>query len=188
MPSVAEASTFLNLPMQFFSFFDLPVRFILDEADLRKRYLSKSKKYHPDFYTMESDAKQAEILQLSSLNNEAYRTLSDFDQRMKYILEEKGLLVEGQNEIPKNFLLEMMDINEQLMELEFDFDQAVFDAVKQGVESAEKELLDEVEGLIQGYSEEKSGPEELNQIKNFYLKKRYLLRIKENLSTFAHRR
>jgi molecular chaperone HscB len=149
--------------------------------------LSNSKKYHPDLYTLESDAKQAEILQLSSLNNEAYRTLSDFDLRMKYILEEKGLLVEGQNEIPKNFLLEMMDINEQLMELEFDFDQAVFDAVKQEVERAEKELFDEVEGLIQGYSEEKSDPEELNQIKNFYLKKRYLLRIKENLSTFAHR-
>jgi hypothetical protein len=28
---------------------------------------------------------------------------------------------------------------------------------------------------------------ELNTIKNFYLKKRYLLRIKENLSTFADR-
>ena len=174
--------------MQFFSFFDLPVSFVLDDTDLRKRYLSNSKKYHPDFYTLESDAKQAEILQLSSLNNEAYRTLSDFDQRMKYILEEKGLLVEGQNEIPKNFLLEMMDINEQLMELEFDIDQTVFDAVKQEVESAEKELFDEVEGIIQGYTEEKSGLEELNQIKNFYLKKRYLLRIKENLSTFAHRR
>jgi hypothetical protein len=52
----------------------------------------------------------------------------------------------------------------------------------------EKELFDEVEGLIQGYNEEKTGPEELIQIKNFYLKKRYLLRIKENLSTFAHRR
>ncbi|WP_373551855.1 iron-sulfur cluster co-chaperone HscB C-terminal domain-containing protein [Haliscomenobacter sp.] len=173
--------------MQFFSFFDLPVSFVLDDADLRKRYLSNSKKYHPDFYTLESDAKQAEILQLSSLNNEAYRTLSDFDQRMKYILEEKGLLVEGQNEIPKNFLLEMMDINEQLMELEFDFDQSVFDAVKQEVESAEKELFDEVERIIQEYTEEKSGIEELNQVKNFYLKKRYLLRIKENLSTFAHR-
>jgi molecular chaperone HscB len=82
----------------------------------------------------------------------------------------------------------MMDINEQLMELEFDFDQTIFDAVKQEVESAEKELFDEVKGTIQGYTEEKSGLEELNQIKNFYLKKRYLLRIKENLSTFAHRR
>jgi len=174
--------------MQFFQFFDLPVCFVLDEADLRKRYLSNSKKFHPDFYTLESSEKQAEILQLSSLNNEAYRTLSDFDQRMKYILEEKGLLVEGQNEIPKNFLLEMMDINEQLMELEFDFEQSIFDAVKQEVESQEQEIWGEVKDLVEGYSEEKTSPEELNQIKNFYLKKRYLLRIKENLSTFAHRR
>lgn len=173
--------------MQFFQFFDLPVCFVLDEADLRKRYLSNSKKFHPDFYTLESSEKQAEILQLSSLNNEAYRTLSDFDQRMKYILEEKGLLVEGQNEIPKNFLLEMMNINEQLMELEFDFEQSIFDAVKQEVESQEQEIWGEVKDLVEGYSEEKTSPEELNQIKNFYLKKRYLLRIKENLSTFAHR-
>lgn len=174
--------------MRFFQFFDLPVSFVLDEADLRKRYLGNSKKFHPDFYTLESPEKQSEILQLSSLNNEAYRTLSDFDQRMKYILEEKGLLVEGQNEIPKNFLLEMMEINEQLMELEFDFEQSIFDTVKQEVESAEQELWTEVEAAVKGYSEEKSSPEELNQIKNFYLKKRYLLRIKENLSTFAHRR
>ena len=174
--------------MNYFELFDIPEALLVDKSQLVRRYFDLQKKYHPDFYTLESDAKQAEILQLSSLNNEAYRTLSDFDQRMKYILEEKGLLVEGQNEIPKNFLLEMMDINEQLMELEFDFDQTIFDAVKQEVESAEKELFDEVEGIIQGYDEEKSGLEELNQIKNFYLKKRYLLRIKENLSTFAHRR
>lgn len=173
--------------MRFFQFFDLPITFVLDEADLRKRYLSNSKKFHPDFYTLDTPEKQAEILQLSSLNNEAYRTLSDSDLRIKYILEEKGLLVEGKNEIPQNFLLEMMDINEQLMELEFDFDPSIFEAVKQEVESKEKELWAEVEPVILGYSEEKSGAEELNQIKNFYLKKRYLLRIKENLSTFAHR-
>ncbi|MBK9492630.1 MAG: co-chaperone Hsc20 [Haliscomenobacter sp.] len=174
--------------MKFFDFFELPISFILDEADLRKRFLSNSKRYHPDFYTLESDAKQAEILQLSSLNNEAYRTLGDFDQRMKYILEEKGLLVEGQNEIPQIFLMEMMDINEQLMELEFDFDEPIFTAVKQAVETKELELEAEIKPILQGYVEETASPEELNLIKIFYLKKRYLLRIKENLSTFAHRR
>jgi molecular chaperone HscB len=173
--------------MQFFDFFELPIRFILDEADLRKRYLSNSKRFHPDFYTLESVEKQAEILQRSSLNNEAYRILSDFDQRIKYILEEKGLLVEGQNEIPQDFLLAMMDINEQLMELEFDFDPAILSTVKQEVEAREAALLAEVKPILQAYEEEKSGAEELNAIKNFYLKKRYLLRIKENLSTFAHR-
>jgi molecular chaperone HscB len=173
--------------MKFFDFFELPVAFKLDEADLRKRYLSNCKRFHPDFYTLETPEKQAEILQLSSLNNEAYRTLSDFDQRMKYILEEKGLLVEGKNDIPQNFLMDMMDINEQLMELEFDFDPQVLDAVKQEVEAKEKELQAELDPVIQGYLEENASEVELNTIKNFYLKKRYLLRIKENLSTFADR-
>jgi len=179
---------YLASAMKFFNFFELPISFQLDEADLRKRYLSNSKRFHPDFYTLETPEKQAEILQLSSLNNEAYRTLSDFDQRMKYILEEKGLLVEGKNEIPQIFLMDMMDINEQLMELEFDFDPKVLDAVKQEVEAKEKELQAELEPVIQGYLEETSSEVELNSIKNFYLKKRYLLRIKENLSTFADRR
>ena len=78
--------------MNFFEFYEIPISFKVDEDALRTIFYSNSKKYHPDFYTLESDEKQAEILELSTLNNEAYKTLTDFDKRMKYILKLKGVM------------------------------------------------------------------------------------------------
>ena len=101
--------------MNYFEFYDIPISFKIDAAALKRTFYRLSKKYHPDFFTQESEEKQAEILQLSSLNNEAYQTLSNFDRRMKYVLDLKGVLAEeGQNQIPQAFLMEMMEINEGL--------------------------------------------------------------------------
>ncbi len=172
--------------MNYFTFFDLPITFIIDEALLRQRFYENSKKYHPDFYTLESDEKQAEILELSTFNNEAYRTLSDFDKRMQYILKLKGVLAEeGKNEIPQDFLMEMMALNESLMELEFSFDASLHQAILQKIEQVENSIFREVAPLFENYTDAKTTPEELFAIKDFYLKKRYLLRIRENLSKFA---
>ena len=172
--------------MNYFEFFDIPIAFIIDEAELKKRFYENSKKYHPDFYTLESDEKQTEILELSTLNNEAYQTLADFDRRLKYILELKNALAEeGKNEVPQDFLMEMMDINEVLMELEFDFDKAKYAQALKQIKAQESSIYAEVKSLIENYDDKKATEAELSAIKDFYLKKRYLLRIRENLSKFA---
>ncbi|HRD80271.1 MAG TPA: Fe-S protein assembly co-chaperone HscB, partial [Saprospiraceae bacterium] len=62
--------------MNYFEFFRLPLSFQLDEEALRKAFYANSKKYHPDFYTLESEEKQTEILELSTINNQAYHTLA----------------------------------------------------------------------------------------------------------------
>lgn len=172
--------------MNYFDFFDLPVSFQLDEAELKRRFYETSKKYHPDFYTLESASKQTEILELSTLNNEAYRTLADFDKRMRYILDMKGVLAEeGKNDIPQDFLMEMMDINEALMELEFDFDEATYQQTLQQIEVQEKAIFQEVAQIIEQYDDKKATDTELSTVRDYYLKKRYLLRIRENLAKFA---
>jgi molecular chaperone HscB len=172
--------------MNYFDFFKIPVAFNLDASLLKQRFYENSKRYHPDFYTLESDEKQAAILDLSTLNNQAYRTLADFDKRMEYILNIKNALAEeGKNDLPQDFLMEMMELNEQLMELEFDFDQAAYHAMLQQLEQHEHSIYQEVAHLIEHYNDEKATPEELSAIKDFYLKKKYLLRIRENISKFA---
>ena len=159
---------------------------MLEEADLKKTFYANSKKYHPDFYTLESEEKQLEVLEMSTLNNEAYKTLSNFDKRMKYILDLKGTLAEeGKNQIPQDFLMEMMDINENLMELEFDFDANVFERVGTELKSLETSLMNEVQPMLESYNDAASDEAILKGIKNYYLKKRYLLRIHENLNKFA---
>lgn len=172
--------------MNYFEFFGLPVSFHVDESALRRLFLQNSKKYHPDFHTLADEAEQTRALELSTLNNEAFKTLSNSDQRIRYILEMKGLLgEEGTHpQLPQEFLMEMMDINESLMELEFDSDAERYAATLRAVESFEKEILEEVQPILDTWTEA-GGSEPLHAVRDYFLKKRYLLRIRENLSKFA---
>jgi molecular chaperone HscB len=172
--------------MNYFDFYTIPITFKVDAAALRQTFYANSKKHHPDFFTMESVEKQAEILELSTLNTQAYKTLSDFDRRMKYILELKGIMAEeGKNTIPQDFLMDMMDINEALMELEFDFDPEAHKKVLTDVELIENQLFTDIQPLIENYQNDTNREGVLEEIKKYYLKKRYLLRIRENLTKFA---
>lgn len=172
--------------MNYFEFFKLPLSFQLDEEALRKAFYANSKKYHPDFYTLESEEKQAEILELSTINNQAYHTLADFDKRIRYILELKGYWAdEGQNQLPNDFLADMMDINEAIMELDFDFDEKKMQETQQAVAGLEQQLWDSVLPVFQQFDQNPDDASTLPAAKDYYLKKRYLLRIKENLSKFA---
>lgn len=174
--------------MNYFKFYEIPISFLPDEAEIKRKFYALSKTYHPDFFTLESEEKQAEVLELSTKNNEAYKVLSDPDRRMKYLLELKGALdEEGKAQLPPAFLMEMMDINEQLMELEFDFDEGTFANISTALTNLEQELWSTVYPTLSGYSEETSDAGELNLVKDYYYKKRYLLRIRENLNKFAVR-
>ena len=173
----------------YFELYNLPESFLLDEKALKATYYKLSREYHPDFYANESLEKQHEILQLSTLNTNAYRTLSDPDNRMQYILKQHNLLEEGKNEIPSEFLMEMMELNEELMELEFDFDAAKFHQIGEQTSGITAQLDADILPVLQRYPELHGVTKEeaLELVKTYYLKKKYLLRIKETLSKFATR-
>ncbi len=174
--------------MNYFEFYQIPISFKVDKPALKKIYYQNSKKYHPDFFTLESEEKQSEILELSTLNNKAYQTLNDFDNRLKYILDLKGVLEEeGQNKLPQSFLMEMMDLNEALMELEFDYDEELSLQVVQMIENQERELLQRVNSIFDNYEDSQNSKSDLMKVKEYYLKKRYLLRLRENLDKMRHR-
>lgn len=175
----------------YFDFYNLPISFFLDENTLKKQFLRYSKKYHPDFYTLEKPEKQLEILELSTLNNEAYQTLANFDARLAYILRLKNVLTaetKGNETLPQDFLLDMMDLNEQLMELEFEFDKKIYEKVLSSVNAFNAKFYEEIKPFLVEYSEDtppQYQEEILKKVKNFYLKMRYLLRIREKLFIFA---
>jgi molecular chaperone HscB len=172
--------------MNYFEFYNLPLSFNLDETVLKRTFYANSKQFHPDFFTLESEEKQAEILELSTLNTEAYKTLSDFEKRMKYILDLKGVMgKEGENKLPQDFLMDMMDINEALMDLEMDYDELTHKKVLSDVQTLDNQLFMEVKDTLENYQDGITPTSELEEVKIFYLKKRYLLRIRENLSKFA---
>lgn len=168
--------------MDYFSFYGFPVSFNPDAKLVKLKFYELSKKYHPDFFINEPKEKQDEVLELSTLNNKAYQVLSDPQKRLQYILDLKGLLVEGYS-LPQDFLMEMMEVNEALMELQFEPDAGQLASVKAGVtligEGMQQEL-DRLTGLFDGQNEEAQDAA-LVLIRDLYYRKKYLHRINESL-------
>lgn len=174
----------------YFSFYDLEASFLLDEALLRRKYLQLSRDFHPDFYGMESEEKQAEALELSSKNNEAFKVLSAFESRFTYILGLHGLLDEEKNKnaLPQSFLFEMMELNEALSELEFLFSETGFDKLEGELAKLKRDLYAAVLPDLTGYSKKHADAEMLNRLLVYYLKNRYLDRIQTRLKLLAERK
>ena len=170
--------------MNYFELYDLPIGFNPDQNVVKQKFYALSKKFHPDFYINESEEKQNEVLELSTQNNKAFQVLKDDQKRLHYILELKGFLVEGENyALPQDFLMEMMEVNEALMDLEFDPDANKLATVKDQVTSFEQGLMTELNQLTQRF-DTTSLPEQeelLNSIKDIYYRNKYLFRIKESL-------
>jgi molecular chaperone HscB len=173
----------------YFAFYELPESFHPDEKALKSKYYALSREYHPDFHATESPERQQEILALATLNTNAYRTLTDPDQRIAYILGRHGLLEEGKQELPPDFLGEVMELNEQLIELEFAPNPAVAARVESEVKALTDTLEAGIEPVLAGYEglPADTRPQALRQVRMYYLKKRYLLRIRESLAKFAAR-
>ena len=176
--------------MNYFDFYDIPLTFQPDQVLVKKKFYSLSKSFHPDFFVNESEEKQAEILQLSTLNNKAFQTLSQPDKLLAYILSLKGELVEGEKYgLPQTFLMEMMEVNEALMELEFDADEEQLKILTQTVADLENDLNTELEVLTTGFElqNEEVQQQLLPQIKDIWYRKKYMLRIRESINKFATR-
>ncbi|MHB8209058.1 Fe-S protein assembly co-chaperone HscB [Mucilaginibacter sp.] len=173
--------------MNYFDFYGLPETFSLNDADVKKKFYQLSKQYHPDFYANEDDAKQQEILELSTLNNKAYQTLANPAKRLEYILRLHNLVSEGAKpQLPADFLMEMMDINERIMEID---SAAELGSITAEVLAIEGDMNEELSALTTDYPtlDDTAKESRLNDIANIYFRQKYLLRIKESLDTFAAR-
>lgn len=173
--------------INYFEFYGIPESFDPDIAFLKKKFYQLSKEYHPDFYANESEEKQQEILELSTINNKAYQTLTNPAKRLEYILRQHELLVDGAKpQLPSNFLMEMMDINERLMEVDC---AEQLTGINSEVMEVDDDLHTQLNKLISDYHtlDDTAKENRLNEILDLYYRQKYLLRIKESLNTFAAR-
>lgn len=169
--------------MNFFEFYQLPVHLKIDQSSVKQKFIEYSRKFHPDLYTLSDPDEQEHNLELSTLNNEAYKTLSNEQLLIPYVLKLNGLLGgEGKDEMPQEFLMEMMDINEKLMELEFDDDPALRKELTAEVKSIENTLVSELDSLKEKHDNSEEKNELLEKIKTTYLKLKYIYRLKESLN------
>lgn len=171
--------------MNYFEFYDLPISFNPDQEVVKQKFYALSKKYHPDFYINEDQAKQDEVLDLSTLNNKAFQVLKDPQKRLNYILQLKNKLGEEENyALPQDFLMDMMDVNEALMDLEFEPDPKKIESIKNQVNDLEQDLAKELANLTSTFDAASINEQDslLGYIKDIYFRNKYLWRIKESIA------
>jgi molecular chaperone HscB len=161
--------------MTHFELFNLPITLKVDTSGLSKKYFELQRKYHPDRFGQSSETEQEEALQVSAQINKAFKTLKDPDETIKYVLQLKGLLEEEEKyQLSPDFLMEVMELNEEL-------EEGMTNAVQAKIDQLKKDIYATVETIITNYQEGTSTEKELLQVKEYYFKKKYLDRMVENL-------
>ena len=157
--------------MNYFELFELPISLKTDKTKLALKYFELQKKYHPDFFARGTEHEQEQALQISSELNKALKILKDSHQTIKYVLQLKQLLEEEEKyQLPPAFLMEMMELNEELSA----------DSAGQ-IQELENQLYSEVQPIIENYNDVTATTAELLKLKEYYYKKKYLQRILDRL-------
>lgn len=175
--------------VNYFELYELPVSFSPDATAVKKKFYALSRKYHPDHYTMAADEERAEVLRIAALNNDAYKVLQNADATMAYILKMNELLEDEEKySLPPNFLMEMMDLNESISEYEMNPENETYKNDAHNMLNAQLDAWKaDVGPLLEQFEKGNTSKEILLQIKDYYFRKKYLLRILERINTFATR-
>lgn len=172
----------------YFDFYGLEELFFIDEKQLKTKYIEISKSSHPDFFINDQAAYQTALAK-TSVNNVAYKALSNWQRRIPYILKLNAVLQESKNDIPQAFLMEMMDINEAVMDLQMEPSEGALEKIKIKIDSYDKSLSYELRSKAEQADQLKKIKTDwlvkLEELKEIYLKRKYVLRLKETLNTFA---
>jgi molecular chaperone HscB len=168
--------------MNHFELFDLPVRLLTDKTGLARKYFELQKRYHPDFFGQAGAEAQAAALETSAQINKAFKILQDPDATIKYVLQWKGLLEEEEKfALPPDFLMEVMELNEEMMEAE-DGNPETTAALRTKLTALQDEIYARAAPVIEGYEEGSTPIEDLQAVKTYYFQKKYLDRIWEGLA------
>lgn len=124
-----------------FALFDMQPSFRLDLDQLAVRYRELARQVHPDRFADAGEREQRLALERSACLNEAYQVLKTPSQRARYLLAMRGpeLPLEVTVQDP-DFLLQQMQLREELEELQDDADLAGVAAFKRRLKAAQEQL------------------------------------------------
>ena len=166
--------------MNYFELFEIPVQLKVDTTSLIPRFFELSRKYHPDYFVKDNPEAQSEALEKSALLNKAFKAFQNPEETIKYVLQLKGLSEEEEKyELTAEFLREVLEINEQLMDTE---DQSAIGNLQLTINKLQSDIYEPVKEIVEHYQEGFTSEKELLQVKEYYYKKKYLQRIQQQLT------
>ena len=122
-----------------FELFGLAPAYALETDALERSYREIQSTVHPDRFAHAGDAERRASMQMTTRVNEAYRTLKSPVKRAQYLLELKGVDVafETDTAMPKDFLLEQMELRERLEDSKSSSD---LDVIKKNLSEHKSEI------------------------------------------------
>jgi molecular chaperone HscB len=102
--------------VNYFEVFGIPRLLNIDLRALEKTFHELSRKYHPDYFSTAPAEERHQALRMTALLNDAYRTLRHPVRRIEYLVNLEGFKADG-SKVPKSFLMEVFEINEQMEEV-----------------------------------------------------------------------
>ena len=108
----------MDFSRNYFEVFGLTVTFDIDPKILADRYLALQKQVHPDHFAGGTEQEKRLSMQWATRVNTAHTTLRDPLQRAGYLLELRGITLAGNPVLAPEFLLEQIELREQLEDIE----------------------------------------------------------------------
>lgn len=170
------------MPDNYFDFFGLDRKLVVDESTLQKRFYELSKQWHPDRFSRASPEEQNRALEATSTLNDGYRTLKDPVKRAEYLLSEEGFPIGEQRSknVPPELLEEVFELNMLLEELRTgdDSQKPQLEQAGQNFKRMRQEVDQELETLFQTYDgappESESARQALHEIRGVLNRRRYI--------------
>lgn len=161
--------------MNYFELFSLPESPIVDKSVLSKKYFELQRKFHPDYHTDGTENEKLDILELSSAVNKAFIIFKDEQKTIAYYLQINGFLEDEEKyNLPADFLMEMMEVNELLDDGEADKVKALIAETEAQMDVQFHQIADNLsDNIVQA---------EVLKIKDYYFRKKYLRRILDRLN------
>ena len=161
--------------MNYYELFDLEVKPVVDKSNLANKYFELQRQFHPDFHNEQNAEEQEKMVEKSALINKAFNTFKDTQLTLEYFLKLSGMIQEEEKyPLPNDFLMEMMEFNEEVGEIEPS-------EARQKVKQMEDELYLSIQQFL-GHNKADFFEEELKELRVYYFKKKYLQRILDRLA------
>ncbi len=108
----------MELSRSYFELFELPQQFAVDVAELAVRYRLLQQSVHPDRHVSASVQDRRLAMQYATYVNQAYAALKDPLPRAVYMVGLTGRVVRENPILPPDFLMEQIELREELESIE----------------------------------------------------------------------
>ncbi len=158
----------MNLTTNYFELFGLPVSYSIDRRQLSQSYRSLQQQFHPDRFATAAEQERRISLQMASRVNEGNRVLRDPIERARYLLEMEGvdLGTDGETLRDNQFLLEQIELREQLEEVQHGADPGA--GLGHFVEQMEQRIRQQGEQFSQQWQESSAEAKKTIQRMQFF--------------------